>query len=610
MFPRISKGDIVSLDFETSGIYYWKPEFFVFGVSISTRGGSWYFDFRENNHVGKWLAEMLPQCSVVVAQNAQFEYQCFKWIGGDSRSVQWYCTMIADCLIYEHHQGYGLEAIAKRWGIATEKSAMLKRIMSAMNFATVKETVLRLAECSPLLVAEYCKSDARDALNIFYAQQKDLLDQNLMPTMRLEMQVLPVLADMSWGGVRVDLDAAHAQIPLLDEQERVTYAEIRDICGASFNVNSTKQVREFFKPEALNKYQWKLIDGTVIGPTKSGNPCLDQTALRNMSHPLAAKIMRLKKTMKLRDTFIKGHVIGSADANGYVHTQFNQTRNDADAGTVTGRLSSTGPALQQITKRDKGNAAILRAMFLPDGGYDWLCADYRQVDFRWAAHLINDPVTIAAYASNPELDYHQVVSDMTGIPRNPIHAGAPNTKQINLGLSFGSGAGRLAIMMGMPYELKEIRGRMAIVAGEEAAKVFKLYHEKLPGTGKFLKMAENVAASTGYVRTQLGRRLRFPNKQVAYKAAAMLFQSNAADTHKFGLVMADKAIRDGKLDARLMLSCHDEIGVSIKEQNKKETKCIVDQYANFMGDTAPLMLRVPILASQDFGPNWYEASKG
>jgi DNA polymerase-1 len=414
---------------------------------------------------------------------------------------------------------------------------------------------------------------------------------------------------MSWGGVRVNLEAAHAAIPALDAKEIELQKKVDELAGRKFNVNSTPQIREVFKPEKVNAFQYKLVDGTLVGPTKGNKgPSIDAKALQGMVHPLAKEILALRKTIKLRDTFIRGHVIGSADERGYVHTSFNQTRNDADAGTVTGRLSSTDPALQQITKRDKENAAILRAMFLPDEGDEWLCDDYSQVDFRCAAHLINDPNIIRAYLEDPSMDYHQIVSDMTGIPRNAPYAGAPYAKQINLGLSFGAGAGKICFMMGMPYEVVERKGKMVYVPGDEGKRVFELYHQKLPGTKTFTKHAEAVAKETGFVKTQIGRRLRFPGRRDCHKAAGLLFQAYAADLHKVGLVRTDSLIRSSKIPARLMLSVHDEMGISSPRDDSIQSQ-ITEVYCDFNRDTSPIKMRVPITASGKFGINWWEASK-
>lgn len=609
MFPRIESGVPIGLDYETTGLRYWMPDFRVIGVSVATMDGQgWYWDFRESPNVVSWLRDLLVGRKVI-AHNAQYEVQCTRVLGIDTRKVDWYCTMVGQCLIDEHLLSYSLINVAKHNAIDSRKDEHLDSIRNAMGWGSNQEVMQRFAEIPPSIVAPYGISDAVDAVNIYKAHHKEIERQNLEDVVRLEMDLLPVLADMSWYGVRVDLEAAHAAIPVLDVKEQQLQREVDEIVGQPFNVNSTPQIRDFFKPEQVNRFQWKLTDGTIVGPTKGGTgPSLDQNAMREIKHPLAKKILDLRKTIKLRDTFIRGHVIGSADPDGYVHTSFNQTRNDADAGTVTGRLSSTDPALQQITKRDKDNATILRSMFLPDPDSLWLCADYSQVDFRCAAHLQNDPNVIAAYVDNPRLDYHQVVSDMTGIPRNPAYAGAPNTKTINLGLSFGAGQGKLAMMMGMPYELRETRGKMTYVGGPEANEIFDLYHRKLPSTKTFMKRAESVAKDSGYVKTQIGRRLRFPRGVGTHKAAGLLYQAYAADLHKAGLVMVDKTIRDYGLPARLMLSVHDEIGVSMPQDDSVRDE-IVKWYTYFNAEQSPIKMRVPIIASADYGVNWFEASK-
>jgi len=608
MFPQIPKSDVISLDYETTGLNFWAEDFRIVGVSVACEGGAWYWDTIQTPRVVDWLRDMLPGRQVV-AQNAQYEYQCTRLLGIDPRSIVWYCTMINACLIDEHQLTYDLASIAKYNGIESKKHEILESIRTQMGYATAAEVLRRFSEIPVAIATPYGISDASDALRIYERQRHEINRQGLWTVSQLEMDLLPVLADMSWGGVRVDLEAAHRAIPMLDESEHRLQKEIDELVGRPFNVNSTPQIRDFFKPEPVNKFQWRLIDGTLVGPTKGGKgPSLDQNAMREIKHPLAEKILALRKTIKLRDTFIRGHVIGSADGDGYVHTTFNQTRNDQDAGTVTGRLSSTGPALQQITKRDKENAAILRAMFLPDEGQRWLCCDYSQVDFRCGAHLQNDPAVLAAYATNPTLDYHQVVSDMTGIPRNPPYAGAPNTKQINLGLSFGAGTGKLAFMMHMPYEIREYKGKMQYVAGPEATQIFDLYHQKLPAVRQFMKKAENVAKETHYVKTATGRRLRFPRGIGAHKAAGLLYQAYAADLHKYGLIMVDRVIREERLPARLMMSCHDEIGVSADELDEVRTT-VVRRYTDFSSESSPIKMRVPITASGDFGPNWYEASK-
>lgn len=613
--PRI-ESDWIGLDFEANSLRYWAPDFDPFGIAIATHDTQWYFDRRETPGITRWLQDTLPGKNVI-AHSAQFEYQCVRKYGIDPRSINWHCTMVTEALIFEHHLEYNLEAVAGYYGIESKKSYWLEQIRLAMGLRTVDEVMRRLGDAPRELVSYYGSGDARLCFDIWWEQVKEIERQELQNVVRMEMDLLPVLADMSYYGVRVDLEAAQRAIPALDRKEIEISARIRDFTGCkdpAVFVNSPKQMREFFKPEPLSRFQWRLIDGTLVGPTKSGKgPSLGQDALRAIKHPLAAEVLALRKTIKLRDTFVRGHVIGSADDRGYVHTTFNQTKTDQETGTGTGRLSSTDPALQQITKRDKENAAILRAMFLPDEGQVWDCIDYSQVDFRCAAHLINDPDIIAAYAANPALDYHQVVSDMTGIPRNPAYAGAPNTKQINLGLAFGAGAGKLAFMMGMDYEISEFRGRMAYLPGAEARRIFSLYHSKLPGVKKFMDHAQAVAKTRGFVRTLTGRRLRYFTTGGEHKAAGHLYQAYAADLHKLGLLATDKVLRSagaGKpgTAARLLVSVHDEEGLS-RDPSSELGPAVVKAYTNFNSANSPVKMRVPITASYKSGINWWEASK-
>lgn len=609
-FPRIDAGIPIGLDYETSGLDYWNPGFHALDAAVATGDQTWAFNFRDHPGLAEWLRNILPG-RVVSAHSAQFEYQVTRRLGIDPRSVQWHCTMVTDCLIDEHSLEYKLAAVALRNGVVSNKAKNLAAIMAYLGVDTPGAALARLSEVPSALRATYVGGDAADAIQIYLKQLPQLDEQELHQVHRLEHRLLPVLADMSWVGVKVDLAAAEAAIPVLDRKIDALQLELDDVAGKGFNPNSTPQIRAIFQPKAINKFQYQLIDGTIVGATKGNKgPSINQDALREMEHPAAKIIVALRKSIKLRDTFIKGHIIASADGDGFVHTSFNQTKNDEDAGTGTGRLSSTGPALQQITKRDKENAALLRAMFLPDDvDQDWACLDYSQVDFRCGAHLINDPNILDAYRKDPALDYHQIVSDMTGIPRNAPYAGAPYAKQMNLGMQFGAGPGKVCFMMKMPYEIAERKGRAVYIPGEEGKKVFELYHAKLPGTKKFATHAQNVAKESGFVRTAIGRRLRFPRGFGAHKAAGLLYQAYAADLHKIGLVESDKIIREEKLPARLNISVHDEMGLSIERGNQRVAERIRERYTDFNSPTSEVQMRVPIMSTAKLGPNWWEASR-
>lgn len=580
---------VVVLDTETDGLMYWDG-CTAFGAAIVIDGGpAFYLDERETPRMWEWLADELPRAAMLINHHVKFDLHMLEQRNVSPPRLLW-CTMNVEALINEHRMAYDLDSVCSYRGIGRKY-----HLDGPIH------------QHSPKDVRIYAEQDARLTWDLYTQQVNDALEQELGRVIDLEMRLLPILTEMEHVGVRVDLEKAHAMIPILTEKIDQLQWMIDKAVGRPLNINSTPQIRALFKPERLSKYSWQLVDGTIVGPTKSGdNPSIDQKVLKEMKHPVAADIRNLRKLIKTRDTFLKGHIIGHADDNGYVHTTFNQTRNDDDAGTGSGRLSSTDPALQQINKRDKNTAEIVRACFLPDDGCEWMCADYEQVDFRMAAHLINDERIIKAYANDPSLDYHQIVSDMTNIPRNPAYAGGPNAKQLNLSLTFGAGAGKIAFTMGMPYEISEKNGRMYYLPGPEAQAVLEQYHSRLPGVRRFMKHAETVAANRGFVRTAMGRRLRFPRGVGAHKAAGLLYQAYAADMHKLGLIQMYDAINSERIGARMMLSVHDEVGLSVPDDlTEKEKQILNDSYT----DSSVLNLRVPITCDVKIGPNWYEASK-
>jgi DNA polymerase-1 len=321
-----------------------------------------------------------------------------------------------------------------------------------------------------------------------------------------------------------------------------------------------------------------------------------------MTHPAASVILELRQLLKTRDTFLKGHVLGH-NVNGVVYPNFNQTRGDNGRGTISGRISCNEPALQQIQKRNEKVASIVRSLFLPDRDQDWVCRDYSQMDFRIFAHYAKSPPVLAAYKENSDSDFHQVVADMMNVSRK-------EAKSINLGLCFGMREGRLAKELDLPYAIEiDSDGRERLKPGDEAKTLFSAYHKAIPGAGEVLSRASSVGRSRGFVKTILGRRVRFPNPALAYKAGALIFQGSAADALKVKLVEIHKILKS--TDGRILLSVHDEINTSLPKGKEGEalSEAIRESMECFDGVHCPIKFRVPIRSSVGIGPNWWEASK-
>lgn len=591
-------GSEFCLDYETTGVSWWKDK--VFGIAVANEHGSWYFDIRRNPEAVRWLTDAIRGASSVISHNAKFEAHFTRELTG-LVDVPWKCTMVAAALINEHLMAYDLDSLAKKY-IGRQKDTEIYRVLADMfgGQPTRNVQMPNLSRAPIAVVSKYAKIDAEVALGLWKWQKEELKAQELEKVWEVEMQLLNVLTDVEYRGVKVDVARAEKAIDdvtvIADQKQR----ELNQIAGFVVNPNPSKAIERLFEPKMANG-NWVLVDGTIADKTEGGKASINAEVLRRMRHPGAKLILDLRRLLKTRDTFLKGHILGY-ELNGYIHANFNQTKSEGDVGTGTGRLSVNSPALQQIHKRNKEIAKIVRSIFIPDEGQEWHCHDWAQMDFRVASHYIKNPKILQMYRDDPSTDFHQLTANLTGLPRSPTVDVKGNAKQINLGLCFSMGEGKLAREMGLPYTIEMSGGREWLRAGEEAKEIFRKYHENVPGVREFLDKASSVAKTRGYVKTLLGRRIRFPNINFSYKAGGLIFQGTAADALKMKLIEVHDALKG--TEARLMLNVHDEFDISAplgsRDKYGLEVQEIVREFSG--------IFRVPIMSDLGIGDNWYVAS--
>lgn len=612
-FPDLTQYDVVSYDTETTGLCWWRDK--IFGVSISAGDRDWYWDVRKNSEVLPWLRDQIPRVRKLIGHNTKYDWHFSREIGIRFPEGRVECTMIRAAIIDEHRMTYDLDSLGKDCvGIGKDTSIYEKLAALFGGKPTKHAQAGNMHRAPESLIAPYAKQDSRTALSLWRWQEGVIAEQDLARVLSLEMRLLPAVVRMEQGGVRVDVDRAERAVVALDHKCRDGQRTLNTLAGFAVNPNPSGSIHQLFEPkeerDAGGNKLWRLNDGTIALPTDAGKASIDADCLRRMKHPAAALILDLRMMIKARDTFLKGHVL-SNHHDGYVHANINQTKSEGDVGTGTGRLSINGPALQQIPKRNKEMAAIVRAVFVPDVGSDWVCNDWAQMDFRVFAHYVNNDAILDMYRKDPATDFHSLTAAMTGLPRAPRFPGDPNAKQINLGLVFGMGQGKLAEEMGLPFTIEPNgRGGTWLKPGPEAMEVFETYHSSIPGVRDLLKDASSVAKSRGYVRTIYGRRVRFPRGMFVHKAGGLIFQGSAADALKIKLVELDAYFESlpDKSDARLMLNVHDEFDTSVVpggEKIRKEINRIVTAFG--VGDE--ICFRVPILTDQGVGPDWHEASR-
>ncbi|AAR92073.1 DNA polymerase I [Vibrio phage VP5] len=613
-FIDLTKYEAWAYDTECTGLKYKVDK--VFGFSVATPDGqSGYFDIREQPDAVQWLVEQADSYKgTIVCHNASFDYRMSLHSGIKLPLSQIDDTGIRACCINEHEStifpwtrgkagDYSLDYLAKKY-VGAQKYAEIYDELAAMfgGKATRKTQMPNLYRAPSGLVRKYACPDAELTLELWLEQQELIAKRGLEKIVAFERKVMPTLIRAEARGVRVDLNYAEQAILKMDGVVRENQAKMFQLAGREFNPNSPKQVREVFGAKE-ERGVWTSRDGTVLERTATGNPCLDADALRAMKDPLAAAVLELRSNIKTKDTFLAKHVVEHS-VGGRVYPNINQMKGE-DGGTGTGRLSYTGPALQQIPSRNKRIAAIIKPAFLPEEGQLWLDSDMASFEVRIFAHLVAayNPAIARAYAENPELDLHQWVGDLMGIPRNASYSGQANAKQMNLGMIFNRGDGAVADSLGMPWEWCEFTDKKGDLirykkAGPEAKAVIAAYHTQIQGVKTLATRAQKIAEERGWIQTAHGRRLRFPNGYKSYKASGILIQATAADENKENWLRIEDALGS---DGSMILNTHDSYSMSVDENWKpiwERVKKAVERQT----------LRVPLLLEFDgVGKNWAEA---
>ena len=603
MIPDITKYPYIALDTETTGLQYLRDE--VFGLSISTPDGQdFYWDIRHHPVALSILGVLAvnPQIKVIMA-NASFDIRMLK---GRINPEQADDVIIRAALIDGDLPSYSLDYLGEKY-LKKRKVDIIPELQQIFGGPATRNVQMKNLHRAPVdLVAEYAKRDTRLTLDLWEWQEREIERQGIREIVEFERKLMPVVIRTEMAGIRVDeayAEKAMAKMtPIIERDQK----HLNSLVGFDVNVNSSPQIKKIFQPRRRADGTWETVDGHPLESTKKGGPSIDATALRSMDNPVAKLILDIRSNLKTRDTFLKKHVLEHA-INGRVYPSINQTKGER-GGTYTGRFSYTDPAMQQIPSRNKEVAAIVKPCFLPDEGQVWVDADMASFEVRVFASPVGDPVILDEYQRNPALDLHQYVADLTGLPRNARFNGDPNAKQLNLSAIFCQGDGATAEKMGMEWSWETFttaRGEVVRykAPGPEARKVIENYHRRIPGVRKLAERAQVTARRFGYVKTFLGRKIRFPDKRFLYKASGLLIQATAADLNKENWLICDEVLP--QYGGRLVLNTHDSYSMSLPEDQWERAYKELEKEICKDG-----RLRVPLVMDlSGVGKNWWEAIK-
>ena len=309
------------------------------------------------------------------------------------------------------------------------------------------------------------------------------------------------------------------------------------------------------------------------------------------SHPIIDLIIDYRQYQKLKSTYCDGLAAVINSKTGRIHSQFKQTV------TVTGRISSTEPNMQNIPVRTQLGRELRKMFIAENDGYRLIDADYSQIELRVLAHIANDQTMINAFKNDE--DIHRVTaSQVLGIPIDEVTSEQRSSaKAVNFGIVYGIGEFSLS---------KDLK-----ISVKEAREYIKGYLDKYSNVRDYMTRIKTDAERDGYVKTLMNRiryipELKSTNHNVhAFGERVALntpVQGTAADIIKAAMVKVYKRLKEEGLKSKLILQVHDELIIeSPVDETEKVQKLLKEEMENVAS------LRVPLKADTAIGYSWYEA---
>ena len=579
---------MIAFDTETTGINPLQDRLVGISLAASPNKG-YYFPVGHDSGPQLPLDEVIQSLKPLltnpkidkVAHNAKYDLLVLRQVGIEVSPIT-FDTMLAEWLITPDSRHLGLKALA--WvRLGVEMTQIESLIGKGKNQITMAQ--VPIADAAP-----YAAADAVMTLRLVPLQQADLLTHGVEKLNReIEVKLIPILADMEEAGILLDL-------PLFDRFSHELSHEIRQLeqaiyqqAGEEFNINSTQKLSDvLFKKLALDP-------PGVTKKTSSGKFSTAAGVLEEMKsvHPIVELILNYRELTKLQSTYVDALPQQVNPKTGRVHTTFNQT------GTVTGRIASQNPNLQNIPTRTELGRRV-RQGFIAAPGKKLLAVDYSQIELRIVAHIAQDQAMMDAFHKGQDI-HAATAAAIENIPIEQVtKQQRRHAKAINFGLIYGMS----------PFGLT----RTTDLTLAEAENFVKEYFKQFPGVKNWLDKTRVEAAQTGSVETLLGRKRYFPNLKAGTNFAMRQreereainapVQGTAADIIKIAMVRLPDALREAGLKTQMLLQVHDELIFEVPDAEVEKAMKVVK---NVMEHA--LELSVPLVTEARLGSNWGELEK-
>jgi len=509
-----------------------------------------------------------------VGQNIKYDMIVLRNEGADIRGIA--CdTMLASYVLDPSRRGHALDDLAEIF--------LEHRMIPIKELIGTGKAQMPFSRVNIERASVYSAEDADVTLRVADILCPRLEHEGLGDLFRnVELPLIPVLAEMELAGVRIDTPYLNELSEELGRMVEEIEAQIYNMAGESFNINSPKQLGEIL----FDKLGMESAKKTKTGRS-TALAVLEELA---QQHDLPRLILDYRSVFKLKSTYVDTLPTLVNPRTGRIHTSYNQ------AVAATGRLSSSDPNLQNIPIRSPEGRKIRKA-FIPEDGFLFVAADYSQIELRMMAHLSGDKRLVDAFASGEDIHAITAASVFECSPAHVTPDMRRKAKAINFGIMYGMGPFNLASQLGVGLKM--------------AKQYLEDYYETYSGVRQYMEAVPEQGAKDGYVTTILGRKrflpdLNNPNK-IAQQAARRMavnttMQGSAADIMKLAMIHVHHALKNGQLDCRMILQVHDELILEVRHDQAKDAETLLK---NKMEGVYPLS--VPLVVDTAIGKNWGEA---
>jgi len=586
LVKTLNAASVISFDTETTSTDEMTAS--LVGISLAMKAGEGYYI-----PVGHNAGTQLPLEQVVSALRRPLTEPCIPKIGhhlkydfimlaryGIRVAPLGFDTMVAEWVLDPGSRNLGLKNLA---GVRLGES--MTRIEELIGTGKNQRS---MAEVFIGDAAPYAAADAETTLRLMPLLEVELKRAPKLWDLfvNIEVPLIPVLADMEMAGIALDKDFFATFSLELNERMAKLEKQVYAAVGKTFNLNSTQQLSD-------------VLFGTLrLSPpdkgrkTSSGHFSTAAGVLDEMSgqHPVVDMILEYRELSKLKSTYVDALPMQIHPEDGRVHTSFSQT------ATVTGRLSSSDPNLQNIpTRTDLGRR--VRRGFVADPGNVLVSLDYSQIELRIVAHMAGDEAMLNAFRAGQDI-HATTAAAIYGVPLEAVTKEMRrHSKAINFGLIYGMSAFGLT--------------RSTELTLSESQDFVKAYFKQFPGVKIYLDGIRKEAARTGYVETMLGRRRYFPNLKSGLNQAMKNreereainapIQGTAADIMKIAMIKIPPALAQAGLHGKMLLQVHDELVV----------ECLLTELSGVVGVVRDIMenayrMGIPLTTEARWGMNWDE----